>query len=199
VIPSRFITYGGILYRITVQAKINGRGLDFLLDSGSDRMTIDPGVAHELGMTPFGRAEHMSMGALNMDADVLSTTPYTEDPDGKSPIVGLMGFPFSASGIVGIDFKAQTVTIYPRSTFDPKALGLVALPISFDDDLPRFLTNVEGVQASSWSIRVRSASCCRSRSRNACRPSSTSPVHGSKTSAPTKISLRPSRVPERLA
>jgi len=154
-LPARF-TSGGIIIR----AIVNGRGLDFLLDSGASELFIDPGVAHELGLTPFGRNSktigggdvdmgsvrlaHMSIGSLTLDNVVFETAPFDEEVDG-SRVVGFIGFDLLASGVFGIDFKAQKVTYYPSSSFDPKALGLTALPLQLDDGIPRTDVWVEGV------------------------------------------------------
>ncbi len=154
-VPARFTPQG-----IIIRAIVNGRGLDFLLDSGASGLFIDPGVAHELGLTAFGRSAEtigggdidygrvriakMTIGSLDLNNVVFTTAPM-DDTVGGSRIVGLIGFDFLASGIFGIDFKAQRLTLYPRDHFDPKAMGLIGVPLQLDDGVPRADVWMEGV------------------------------------------------------
>lgn len=153
-IPARF-TRDGILIRLT----IDGRGMDFVLDSGASGLFMDPGAAVELGLKPVGRytqtvgrdvdegrvrVPHITLGALSIDDAVFHTIPFDHDMGG-SRVVGLVGFDFLASGIFGIDLKKQTVTLYPRNRFDPQAMGLMGLGIQLDDGVPRTWLSVEGV------------------------------------------------------
>ncbi len=154
-IPVTF-TKGGMLVRVMVQ----GRGLDFLLDSGAAGLVIDPGVAHSLGLTPFGKSSvtigggdvdqgkaripSMSIGPLQIPNAVFYTTPFDEQSR-DARVVGLIGFDFFASAIVDVDFKAGKVRLYPRSAFDPNAMGLTAMPALLDDGVARVHASIEGV------------------------------------------------------
>lgn len=154
-LPATF-TQSGIVLR----AIVNGRGLDFILDSGASGLFIDPAVAHELGLVPFGhhsitigggdvnmgrvRIPKMTIGGLEVDNAVFTTSPI-DQPAGDARAVGLIGFDFLASGIIGIDFKQQTLTLFPRDAFDPKSLGLIDLPLQLDDGVPRTDVWIEGV------------------------------------------------------
>lgn len=155
LLPARFTRQGIIL-----RTDVGGRGLDFLLDSGASGLFIDPGIAHQLGLSAYGhstetigggdvdmgrvRIPAMTIGQLKLDDVVFHTSPFDEEAGGAR-VVGLIGFDFFASGIIGIDFKAQTVTLYPRAQFQPSALGLRALPLQLDDGVPRTDAWVEGV------------------------------------------------------
>jgi predicted aspartyl protease len=154
-LPVRFTT-GGIVLRVNVGT----RGLDFLLDSGAAGLFIDPGVAHQLGLTPYGRTSEtigggdvdmgrvripqLAIGPLQLHDVVYTTTPHDVDVDG-SRVIGLMGFDLLASAVTEIDFKKQTVTVYPRSSFDPQAMGLRAVPLQLDDGIPRVQASIEHV------------------------------------------------------
>ncbi|HET9392255.1 MAG TPA: aspartyl protease family protein [Candidatus Rubrimentiphilum sp.] len=149
-------TFGrsGIIVRVTV----NGRGLDFLLDSGAGGLAIDPGVAHQLGLTTYGRSNQtiggevdvsrtripeLDVGPLKLHDVAFSVIPMNYYTDGVR-IVGILGCDFIASSIVGIDFQKSTVTLYPDS-FDPHALGMATLPLQMDDGVPRVQASFEGV------------------------------------------------------
>lgn len=100
VLPVRFTPAGIIL-----QAKIGGRGYDFFLDSGASGLFIDPGVAHELGLTQFGRSRQtvgggdvdfgsvrisqMSIGPLQMQNVAFTTSPFDFHTQGAR-VVGLI-------------------------------------------------------------------------------------------------------------
>jgi hypothetical protein len=157
VLPARFESDG-----IVIRATINGRGLDFLLDSGSDSLMIDPGIAHDLGLPSYGidrqtmggdvdisrtRIPSMSIGPLQLRDVVFEITPLSMQTD-DARVVGILGCDFLASAIVGIDFKRQTVTLYPRTSFDAQSLGARAYPIEIDDGVPRIQAFVGGISGS---------------------------------------------------
>jgi predicted aspartyl protease len=155
-LPAKF-TQDGIIVRATV----NGRGLDFVLDSGASGLFIDPVVARELGLTPYGRTAdtigggdvemgrvripEMSIGGLDMHDVVFTTSGFEEQASDDTRAVGLIGFDFLASGIFAIDFKRQTLQLYSRDDFDPKSLGLSGLPLQLDDGVPRADAWIEGI------------------------------------------------------
>jgi predicted aspartyl protease len=149
-------TFGrsGIIVRVT----INGRGLDFLLDSGASGLAIDPGVAHQLGLTTYGisnqtiggdvdishtRVPELQVGPLHLKDVVFSVVPLSRYEDGAR-IVGILGCDFIASAVLGIDFQKATVTMYPPP-FDSHAIGAYALPLQLDDGIPRVQASFEGV------------------------------------------------------
>lgn len=154
-LPASF-TSGGIV----LHTNVNGRGLDFLLDSGASGLLIDPGVAHQLGLTPFGRNSEtigggdvdmgevripeMTLGPLSMHNVAFTTSPMDQQV-GDARVIGLMGFDFIASGILCVDFKQKTVTVYPRTTFNPTVMGLHGLPLQLDDGIPRVSASMEHV------------------------------------------------------
>lgn len=156
VLPATFSSSG-----IIIRAQIGGRGYDFLLDSGADGLVIDPRVVHELGLTPFGRSSvtvgggdvdngnvripQISIGPLQLRDVVFTASPIDETTDKDARVVGLIGFDFLASAITGVDFKAKTLTLYPRSSFKANTPGLMALPMQLDDGVPRVDAAVEGV------------------------------------------------------
>ena len=157
VLPARF-TAGGIVVRIT----INGRGLDLALDSGAGQTILDPGVANQLGIRAYGRSTQtiggnfdtslavvpqIDLGPLHLSDVAIDIGPI-DLSDGDTKVVGLLGYDFLASGIIGIDFKQQTVTVYPRGTFAPAALGLKPMHVLLDDRVPRVPAAMEGV--SGW-------------------------------------------------
>jgi predicted aspartyl protease len=160
VLPAKFTPEG-----IIIQAKIGDRGYDFFLDSGAAGLFIDPRVTHELGLTPFGRSSEtvgggdvdlgtvriaqMSIGPLQMHDVAFTTSPFDEQTEGAR-VVGLIGFDFFASSIIELDFKKQTLTLYPRSLFAAtvqamRAQGARALQLQLDDGIPRVEASVENV------------------------------------------------------
>ncbi len=153
VIPAAF-SKSGIVVRVTM----NGRGLDFLLDSGASGLAIDAGVAHQLGLSAYGltnqtiggdvnisrtRVPDMLVGPLHLHDVAFSVVPISHYAEG-SRIVGILGCDFIASAVIGIDFQKSTLTLYP-SGFDPHALGTFALPLQLDDGVPRVQASFEGV------------------------------------------------------
>ncbi|HEY5257928.1 MAG TPA: retropepsin-like aspartic protease [Candidatus Baltobacteraceae bacterium] len=145
-LPVRFVD-GSIIVRAT----INGRGLDFLLDSGASTLTINPDVAHELGLTAYGRSSEtiggrffesptvvpdMAIGDLHMHDVAMEEVDVGEEHLGIQ-VVGLLGFDFISSGLLAIDFKKQTLTLYPPGSTIPNVGPLMRVPIELDDGIPR--------------------------------------------------------------
>jgi hypothetical protein len=161
-LPVRFID-GTII----IHATINGRGLDFQLDTGSSGMTIDPGVAHQLGLTAYDRRSgtiggnfdesrtivpDISIGDLHMHDTVFDEVPITNDfadakkyPDIK--VVGLLGFDFISNGVLGVDLKDKTLTFYP-SGLPSSGAPMMRMPIALDDGIPRVAASFNGVKGS---------------------------------------------------
>lgn len=153
LIPATFGRNG-----IVVRVSINGRGLDFLLDTGAGGLVIDPGVAHQLGLTTYGRSNQtiggdvdisrtripqIDVGPLHLHDVAFSVVPMSAYVDGVR-IVGILGCDFIASAVMGVDFQKSTLTLYPAS-FDPHALGMFSLPLQMDDGVPRVQASFEGV------------------------------------------------------
>lgn len=145
---------GSIIVRLT----INGRGLDFLFDSGSSGIFIDPGVAHELGLKTYGRVTgtiggnfdesrtivpDVSVGDLHMKNVEFGVAPISDNyPLVK--VVGLLGYDFIASAIIGADYGASTLTAYPHGS-SPTQEVVSKVPVDLDDGVPRAAASFEGV------------------------------------------------------
>lgn len=142
-IPATFTDDG-----IVVRLDVNGRGLDFLLDSGASGIAIDSATAQNLGLALYGhnimtiggdftfsttRIPAVSVGALHARNLAVTVLPFT-DPVGGMKVVGLLGGDFFASGIVTIDFHNQSLKIAPALPSVPE--GFSKVPISVDDYVP---------------------------------------------------------------
>jgi hypothetical protein len=144
-IPARFTDDG-----IIVQVSIGGRGLDFLLDSGSSALLIDPQIARELGMVSSGamqesfggdftiadaRARDLSVGELTAQNVAFSTAAFEEDLPGQR-VVGLLGTDFIGSGALKVDFEKKKLTLLRSAPPDLAATGWSALPLRMDFAVP---------------------------------------------------------------
>lgn len=136
--------------RIYVRLKVGGRGLDFLLDSGAGAMTIDEGVARELGLAAYGRSEQtvagtfesrrviapeIGIGPLAMRDVVLRTAPFSSREGRGTRVVGLLGFDFFDALALRIDYGAGTVDAYRSGTLDAPA-GVTPLDIRLNSGAP---------------------------------------------------------------
>jgi hypothetical protein len=145
VIPARFTDNG-----IIVTVSIGGRGLDFILDSGSSELLIDPQVANDLGMTSSGamrvsfagdftlanaRAPDFTVGGLTARDVAFSTAAFEEDLPSQR-VVGLLGTDFIASGALKVDFEKKSLTLLRSVPPDLQAAGWSALPLRMDFGVP---------------------------------------------------------------
>ncbi|HEY8320395.1 MAG TPA: retropepsin-like aspartic protease [Candidatus Baltobacteraceae bacterium] len=154
VLPAR-MTDGRIVVRVT----IDGRGLDFGVDTGSSTMTINPDVAHELGLVAYDKTSsslggsygvartivpEMRIGAARL-TNVAFSQIAVDDATSDTKIVGLLGHDFFASGVFAIDFKRQLLTVYPPGTAPLADPALHQVAIETDDGVPRVPVTIAGV------------------------------------------------------
>ncbi|MEO6913828.1 MAG: aspartyl protease family protein [Candidatus Baltobacteraceae bacterium] len=135
---------------VIVRVNINGRGLDFQLDSGSDGIVLDSNVTQQLGLATYGTVtssvagtftEHraivptMKIGDLTIHDIAVSSLPFDYQPEDQVKIVGLLGFDFIADEVLHIDYVHQSVAAIDSSVFKPPA-DAIAVPIDLDDQIP---------------------------------------------------------------
>jgi hypothetical protein len=145
--------------RVFVRLDINGRGLDFLLDSGASGIFIDPGVARQLDLKTYGKNTEtmggnvdisqtivplVTIGSIQMHNVVFHTAPITGELGEGIRAVGLMGYDFLASATIGVDFKDDTVTAYPPGVV-PTHEVVSKIPVQLDDGVPRVPATLDGV------------------------------------------------------
>lgn len=145
-LPARMDDYGRIIVRVT----INGRGLDFQLDSGASGIVLDRDVARQLGLTTSGRwsntvagtfvstnavVPRAQVGPITMSDLVVEALPFNYQNDWNTKVVGLLGFDFIAGAVLKIDYANGTVDAIPSEKFTPPENGVV-LDAILDDNVP---------------------------------------------------------------
>jgi predicted aspartyl protease len=119
---------------VVVRIMVGTRGLDFLLDTGASGITIDTGVAHELGLTPYGEQSavtaqryttartivpEMHIGELVMRDVAVQMVPDTDEIEPGYKAVGLLGFDFLSELGVTIDYEKKQVTVVREPDYVP--------------------------------------------------------------------------------
>ncbi|MBV9269568.1 MAG: aspartyl protease family protein [Candidatus Eremiobacteraeota bacterium] len=155
-LPATFAPNGHILVRV----QIGTRGLDFVLDTGSSNIVLDPGVAHDLGIVPvgqfgesiggdyhiaLGRVPEMRIGGISMHDVAVDLAPVSFEAGGEKE-VGLLGRDFLASNIVEIDYKNKMVFVWPRDKFAQASQGVDPVTADFSGDSPSIEASFEGVK-----------------------------------------------------
>jgi len=145
-LPARIDEDGHVIVRLT----INGRGLDFQLDSGADGIVIDRDVARQLGLKAMGRWSEtvagtysssevivpmVQIGKVVMTDTVMSALPFSFEDDTSTKVVGLLGFDFIAGCVLKIDYANGTVDAIPVDAFQPPVNATV-LDTVLDDRVP---------------------------------------------------------------
>ncbi len=152
-IPARFTNNG-----IIVPVSIAGRGLDFLLDSGSAELLIDPQIARGLGMSLSGGvtlsfagdftlanslAPDLTVAGLAAKNVSLSTAAFEEElPEQR--VVGLLGTDFIGSGALEVNFEKETLTLHRTAPSNLAASGWSALPLRLDWGVPVLKASYSG-------------------------------------------------------
>jgi len=166
-LPAQFGTDLGFSH-VYVRVMINGRGLDFILDSGASSITIDNGVAHELGLEMLGKrtaadagrfttgralVPEMRIGQLTMRNVAVDIVP---DGDNEVPgvkTVGLLGFDFLAELGVTIDYEHQKVTVVPgRDYVAPAGPNVIPLDLRLGEDLPSVDVAINGALSEDFVV-----------------------------------------------
>jgi predicted aspartyl protease len=145
--------------QISVPVSIAGRTFYFLLDSGASALTIDPGVAKELGLTLVNARREVAsnrfeahdtvisaidVGGLQMHDVVASVVPLGMGRKPTDP-AGLLGFDFLAELAVRIDYEHQRVlAMDPRSYEPPSGTDVSALPLRLGSQVPMVNANLGG-------------------------------------------------------
>jgi clan AA aspartic protease (TIGR02281 family) len=151
---------------VYVRVTINGRGLDFVLDTGASGITIDSGVARQLGLPEYGVHSEvtagryttartvipeMRIGSLVMHDVAVQEVPHgwNTAPDVKE--VGLLGFDFIAELGVTIDYEHRRVTVVPAANYvaptDPHA---IPLNVRIGDGAPAATATLNGAVGERW-------------------------------------------------
>lgn len=144
-LPARIVN-GKVIVRLTVQ----GRGLDFMLDSGAGDIAFDTDVASSLNLQTLGKATQeiagqfdrsraivpeIRIGPLVMHDVVVSTVPFQTSADPETRVVGLLGFDFFKDAVVRVDYEHGTVDAFDPAGFSPPQ-SAVTLPVALDDGVP---------------------------------------------------------------
>ncbi len=136
--------------RIYVRITIDGRGLDFLLDSGASGIALDSAVATELRLNALGKTTQtiagtfdrskaivplMKVGDLSMRDVVVSTIPFESNPLVSTKVVGLLGFDFLDGAVIRIDYEHGTVDAMDPAQFTPPD-NAETMNVALDDGVP---------------------------------------------------------------
>ena len=145
-LPARVDEWGRVIVRMTV----NGRGLDFQLDSGAAGIVLDRDVARQLGLRTYGRWSNTvagtftssraiipkaEIGPIVMNDLVVDALSFSYENDARTRVVGLLGFDFIAGCVVKIDYDHGTVDAIDATSFVPPNDGMI-LDAVLDDQVP---------------------------------------------------------------
>lgn len=148
-----------------VRAKLNGRDYDFILDTGGHSI-ITPEVAKELGLAPEGmgasggagegttaqqytRIDKLQIGQATMRDQhfyVLHFPYATVERGPRPPLAGLLGLELFERFGARLDYRAKTLTLRKLEGYRHRGGG-VAVPITFDDDMPLLEGRIDGIPA----------------------------------------------------
>lgn len=148
-----------------VRATLNGRDYDFILDTGGHSI-ITPQVAKELGLAPEGmgasggagagttaqqytRIDKVQIGAATMRDQhfyVLHFSYATVERGPRPPLAGLLGLELLERFGARLDYRAKTLTLRKLAGYQHRGGG-VAVPITFDDDMPLLMGRIDELPA----------------------------------------------------
>lgn len=155
VLPSRFEPREHVIVRAT----INGRGLDFILDTGSSGITLDQDVAYDLRLTMVARHESSGKAGASSPASrayrrwrlagcrcAIRSSLGVEKPNVKS--VGLIGFDRLCESGITIDYERETVTAERYGSYRPPTdPRTIAIAVPLRDQVPETTMTIDGAVA----------------------------------------------------
>jgi len=148
---------------ISVEAKLNGRAFDFILDTGGHNI-LTPEVAKLLGLHPVGegasggsgsgtlteqyvRIDRLEIGTATMRDQHFYVLPLqynTVERGARAPLAGLLGLEIFERFAARLDYPNAQLTLRKLGGFR-HTTGGVAVPIVFDDDEPLLMGKINGV------------------------------------------------------
>ncbi|TPG40532.1 PDZ domain-containing protein [Sphingomonas koreensis] len=149
--------------QVVIEGSLDGHGpYRFILDSGGHNI-ITPAVASELGLQPVGAAQSGGAGAGTVtqqdvmvrslrfgDASLRDQHFYviplqygTIEQGERPPLAGIIGLELFERLAVLIDYRRSRLTLIPSAQAAGRCGG-IAIPITFDDDMPLVDGTLEG-------------------------------------------------------
>lgn len=156
------VDYGTIVVRVTIE----GRGLDFALDSGAGSIIIDRDVAKQLGLRTFGKSyqttagpyeqskaviPELSIGQLKMRNVVVDSLPFAMDFEEGMKIVGLLGFDFIGDNVVKVDYDHGQVDVMRAAAFSPPP-DAAYVDAALDDGVPMVSASINGAVGNHFIV-----------------------------------------------
>lgn len=142
----------------TVRIVVNGRGLDFMIDSSSAGSLIDWEVAREIGLPTFGQITQLPNGAhIGYETQLLSANlgplPLSDfaigvedidyTPSNNTKVVGVLGADFLSTHYFKVDYVNQVVKIFTEQQFEAAVpAGSSGIPVVLDDSVPYMTMNI---------------------------------------------------------
>ena len=148
---------------VVVQARVNGRAFDFILDTGGHNI-LTPDAVRSLGLQPVGagasggagegslseqyvRVEQLQIGDASMRDQHFYVLPLqygTVERGERAPLAGILGLEIFERFFVRLDYPAKTMTLRKLGNAEARIAG-TPVPIRFDDDMPLLDGRIDGV------------------------------------------------------
>ena len=144
-IPAKFY-FGMVVVRLSVQ----GRGLDFVVDSGSKDSVIDRDVAADLSLPTYGQVTQLddgtkygydtkiadaTVGPIRLQNFALRAEEYNYDATREMKIVGVLGYDFLAANAFKMDFVNSSLDVIPSKDFTAPD-GALPAQMELDNGIP---------------------------------------------------------------
>lgn len=146
--------------QIEVAVMVNGTAATYVLDTGSEYSIVSTRLAQTLGLSTerrgardFADGVTLGIGPLALDGQRVMVMPFDTFHARGRQIDGLLGYDVFDRYAVKIDWRAKTLTFWPRETFTPPQLA-VAVPIEFSGRLPVLTAALELEPALTLTTRL---------------------------------------------
>jgi len=153
---------------VVVRVTINGRALDFILDTGAGGTVMDTDVAKSLGLPFYNRASavvaqrfstartivpEMHVGDLVLRNVAVQLAPQGWDAGPYVKAVGLLGFDFLAELGVTIDYEHRHVTVVPDAAYVPPSdPHTLPLDVRIEEGQPFTSVRINGAVGDRWTL-----------------------------------------------
>jgi hypothetical protein len=123
---------------IFVDVMVDGRRLDFILDTGTASITLDSRVASRRGWAPV--LEHATVPQMSIGALALANVSTLAIPldIGYGALDGILGYDFFAGNVVHVDYANQRVDVLTPQAAESvfRDARTFVMPANFDEGIP---------------------------------------------------------------
>lgn len=143
-IPAKFTAWD-----ILIPVRINGRTLNFVVDTGTAQVLMDYGAAARVGL--HSTLDHTIAANVQIGDVAASNLPIETVNLFGGSLAGILGNEFFIGHIVHIDYRKQRLELLARSGFEPPSDSRM-IPVDFREGMPLAAAHIGEVKGNRFAL-----------------------------------------------